>query len=100
LTLEALPLKLEVAGGRIMPEITAQEALEAGKNLDFSQVWAGFLKLQEQQAVTDAQIRQLSGKTDEQIRKMAIKVDKTSDDVNKVSCDVGKIVKNQGRLVE
>ena len=54
-----------------MAEMTAQEAAEWGKTLDFPTVWAYLIKL------------------GEKVDKMADKVDKTADTVRELSKNVG-----------
>jgi hypothetical protein len=81
--------------------MTAEQAAEAGKNLDFGQVWAALLK-------TDEQIEKMSkrvDKTSEEVAKMSQRVDKTSDVVAKTSDvvaktseDIAKITKNLGGI--
>jgi hypothetical protein len=74
--------------------MTAEQAAEAGKNLDFGQVWAALLK-------TDEQIEKMSrrvDKTAEEIAKTAEEVAKMSQRVDKNSADVAKIAKNLGGI--
>jgi hypothetical protein len=62
--------------------MTAEQAAEAGKDLDFGKVWAALLK------------------TDEQIEKMSKKVDKTTEDVAKTSEDVANLSKRVDKTSE
>jgi hypothetical protein len=63
-----------------MAEMTAQEAAEWGKTLDFPTVWAALMK------------------NDVQINKLGEKVDKTTENVNKMAEKVDDIGENTGGL--
>ena len=65
-----------------MAEMTAQEAAEWGKTLDFPTVWAYLIKL------------------GEKVDKMADKVDKTADTVRDLSKNVGGLNGSMGELIE
>jgi methyl-accepting chemotaxis protein len=63
-----------------MAEMTAQEAAEWGKTLDFTTVWAALTKM------------------GERVDKMAEKVDWTTENVNKLAEQVDRVTKNVGGL--
>jgi hypothetical protein len=80
--------------GKTMAPMTAEQAAEAGRNLDFDKVWAALLK-------TDEQIEKMSkrvDKTSEDVATMSKRVDKTSEVVAKTSEEVAKITKNLGGI--
>ena len=70
-----------------MAEMTAAEAAEWGKTLDFPTVWATITKMGEK-----------VDKTAETVDKMGKKVDKTADSVNELSQTVKELTKNVGGL--
>jgi phage-related tail protein len=83
-----------------MAEMTAAQATEWGKTLDFPQVWATITalgdKFDRMAAKTDEQIRQMSARTDEQIRQMSTKVDSTTANVDKMAKTIENLQDNVG----
>jgi hypothetical protein len=69
-----------------MAPMTAEQAEEYGKTLDFAKVWAALMK-------TDEQLRESQKKTDEQIARMSEKADK-------VTANVGGLNRSMGELIE
>jgi hypothetical protein len=83
--------------------MTAEQALEAGKNLDFEQVWTAIMGLRDSQTETAELIRQIGvrvDKTTEAARKAADTVDKMTRKVDKVTENVGGLNRSLGELIE
>jgi hypothetical protein len=80
-----------------MTVMTAEQALEAGKNLDFTQVWTALMetraRMEEMFAKTDAEMREMFAKSDAQIEKMSRRVDNVAE-------TLGKFGNSQGSLLE
>lgn len=74
--------------------MTAEQAAEAGKDLDFTKVWAALMRVSAQQEKTSRQQR----KTDAQIAKMSERVDKTSERVDKTSERIDKTLEEVAKL--
>ncbi|MDR2634227.1 MAG: hypothetical protein LBC51_11505 [Treponema sp.] len=72
-----------------MAEMTAEEAAEWGKTLDFPTVWTALLKLGEK-----------VDKTTENINKLGERVDKMAEKVDWVTSNVGGLNLSMGELVE
>jgi len=72
-----------------MPEMTVQEAMEWGKTLDFTTVWATLTKLGEK-----------IDKTTENINNIGNKVDKMAERVDRVTENVGGLNRSVGELIE
>ena len=72
-----------------MPEMTAQEAAEWGKTLNFETVWATITRLGEK-----------IDKTTENINNLGYKVDKMAEKVDRVSDNVGGLNRSVGELIE
>jgi hypothetical protein len=101
--------------GRILASMTAEQAAEAGKNLDFNKVWAALLKTDEQIEKMSKRVDKTSeiaaktseivaktseevAKTSEEVAQLSKRVDKTSEVVAKTSADIAKITKNLGGI--
>jgi hypothetical protein len=95
--------------------MTAEQAAEAGKNLDFGQVWAALLKTDEQIEKMSKRVDKLSqrvdktsdivaetsavvAKTSVDVAKMSQRVDKNSARLDKTSREIDKIMKNLGGI--
>ena len=79
-----------------MAEMTAEEAAEWGKTLDFPTVWAALME-------TKNRIDKMAEKVDkatDTVNKMGEKVDKTADTVRELSKNVGGLNGSMGELVE
>jgi hypothetical protein len=77
-----------------MAVMTAEEAAEWGKTLDFPTVWAAIMR-------TEANLNDLDKKIDrsaETVNKMGQKVDKTTENVNKMAEKIDRIGENVGGL--
>jgi hypothetical protein len=72
-----------------MAEMTAEEAAEWGKTLDFPTVWTALLKLGEN-----------VNKMGENVNKMGEKVDKMAERVDRVTANVGGLNLSMGELIE
>jgi hypothetical protein len=77
-----------------MAEMTAEEAAEWGKTLDFPTVWAALLKVGERIDKMGERV----DKTTENINKMGEKVDKTTENINKMGERVDRVTANVGGL--
>jgi hypothetical protein len=82
-----------------MEAMTAEQAAEAGKDLNFAKVWAALMENREQQRRTDEQQR----RTDEQIARMSKEVAelsmsgrRTDEQIAKTSKEVAELSKNIG----
>ncbi|GAB6393677.1 MAG: hypothetical protein MdMp014T_3050 [Treponematales bacterium] len=73
-----------------MAAMTAEQAAEAGKDLDFAKVWAALMETREQ-------IAEASAKTDAQIAKMSAETAKTIKDL---SANIGGVNNTLGKLTE
>jgi hypothetical protein len=90
-----------------MAEMTAEEAAEWGKTLDFPTVWAALLKLGERidraAANTEERNKELDKKiaeTTANINKMGENVDKMAKRVDRVTANVGGLNLSMGELIE
>jgi hypothetical protein len=75
-----------------MEAMTAEQAAEWGKTLDFPTVWAALME-------TRAYIIEVAGKVDrttESVERMANKVDRTTENVDKMAAKVDKVSENIG----
>jgi hypothetical protein len=84
-----------------MAEMTAEEAAEWGKNLDFPTVWTALLKLGEKVDKTTENINQMGKKVDkttENINKLGEKVDRVTGNLNKLGEKVDRVTGNVGGL--
>ena len=72
-----------------MPEMTAQEAMEWGKTLNFETVWATITKLGDK-----------IEKTTENINNIGNRVDKMAEKVDRVTANVGGLNRSVGELIE
>jgi hypothetical protein len=79
-----------------MAEMTAEEAAEWGKTLDFPTVWAALLRLGEKVDKTTENISRL----DEKIARAAETVNKMGEKVDRVTGNVGGLNQSMGELVE
>ena len=86
-----------------MAEMTAEEAVEWGKTLDFPTVWAYLTKVGERvdkAAETVDKMGLKVDKTAEMVDKMVLKFDETADMVKRLSKNVGGLNVSMGELVE
>lgn len=86
-----------------MAEMTAEQAVEWGKTLDFPTVWAALMENRVQISNLGENLNKLGEKVDkttETVNKMGIKVDKMADKVDRVSENVGGLNRSVGELVE
>jgi len=74
--------------------MTAQEAEEWGKTLDFPTVWAAMMEDRERSAKLDEKIDRVTANID----KLGEKVDRTTENVNKMSERVDRVTANVGGL--
>jgi hypothetical protein len=78
-----------------MADMTAQEAAEQGKSLDFEKVWAIFADIGQRQAKTDEQIKEIGrrqAKTDEQLTRLEKTVARVSENVGGLNGSMGDLV--------
>jgi predicted nuclease with TOPRIM domain len=85
-----------------MAAMTAQEALERGKNLDFEKVWAMFVETDRKFAETDRkfveaaeqfqEIGRRQAKTDEQLTRLEKTVERVSGNVGGLNVSMGELV--------
>ncbi|MDR0567825.1 MAG: hypothetical protein LBG87_01275 [Spirochaetaceae bacterium] len=85
--------------------MTAQEAAEWGKTLDFPTVWAALTKMGERVDKMAEKVDQtteivadLSKSTTENINALSIKIDRTTETVNKLAEKVDRVTGNVGGL--
>jgi hypothetical protein len=89
--------------GTEMPEMTAEQAAEWGKTLNFEKVWAALMENREQFKETDRKIAEAAAQSRETDRKLAesakqlTRLEKT---VERVSNNVGGLNRSMGELVE
>jgi tetrahydromethanopterin S-methyltransferase subunit G len=86
-----------------MAEMTAEEAAEWGKSLDFPTVWTALLKLGERIDKTTENIDKVGeriDKTAENIDKVGERIDKLGEKVDRVTGNVGGLNQSMGDLVE
>jgi tetrahydromethanopterin S-methyltransferase subunit G len=102
-----------------MAEMTAQEAAEWGKTLDFPTVWAALMETRERFAEVGARLDQVGvevgakfaevgarldqmgarvDQTTENVNRMGARVDQTTENVNKMAERVDRITQNVGGL--
>jgi len=81
--------------------MTVQEAMEWGKTLDFTTVWATLTKLGEKVDETTRNLNNLGDKVDkttENVNNLGDKVDKTTETVQKMAEKVDRVSENVGGL--
>ena len=86
-----------------MTAMTAEQAAEAGKDLDFAKVWAALMENREQQRKTDKQIAELSisgRRTDKQIAELSISGRRTDKQIAELSKNIGGVNRSLGRWTE
>jgi hypothetical protein len=93
-----------------MEVMTAEQAAEAGKDLDFAKVWAALMENREQQRRTDEQIAKMSKemdkllasgrRTDEQQRRTDEQIAKTSKEVAELSKNIDREHRSPGGWTE
>jgi predicted AAA+ superfamily ATPase len=78
-----------------MAAMTAQEALERGKNLDFEKVWAILAEVGQKQAEAAEQIKEVGqkqAKTDEQLTRLEKTVERVSGNIGGLNVSMGDLV--------
>ena len=75
-----------------MAEMTADQAAEWGKTLDFPTVWAALMKNEAQISSMGEKFDQLAQNLTENVNKMAEKVDRIGDNVGGLNRSVGELV--------
>jgi hypothetical protein len=99
--------------------MTAEEALEAGKDLTFEKVWVTIhemsaetdrkiressaetdRRIRESSAETDRKIRESSAETDRKIQKMSDRIDKMAEKVDRIADNLGGLGRSMGELIE
>jgi hypothetical protein len=81
-------------GGHFMAEMTAQEAAEWGKTLDFPTVWAALMESGKRFDRMSERFDRMS----ERVDKMGERVDQTTETVNKLAEKVDRVTSNVGGL--
>jgi uncharacterized protein YdbL (DUF1318 family) len=90
-----------------MQTMTAEQAAEWGKTLDFPTVWAmitklgesqqeGYKQLKEMSAATDARIKEMFTATDAQIEKLGQRVNATTESVHEMARKVDEVTAQLG----
>jgi hypothetical protein len=79
-----------------MPEMTAEQAAEWGKSLNFEKVWAALMENREQFKETDRKLAE----TDRIVKENARQLERLEKTVERVSKNVGGLNRSVGELVE
>jgi RecB family endonuclease NucS len=83
----------------MMQTMTAEQALEAGKNLDFAQVWSTITALGQKIDQTMTNFTQMSAQTDAQIRQMSAKSGVTDEQLRQISNETKEYLEQVGQEV-
>jgi hypothetical protein len=78
-----------------MPKMTAEEALEAAKNLDFYQVWAALMKLEENLDRTDKQLAEQRAEAEKQRAEERAEAKRQRDEAEKQRAQRAEIEKQR-----
>jgi hypothetical protein len=79
-----------------MAEMTAEQAAELGKSLNFEKVWAMFAEIGRKQTETAEQ----SKKTDEQLKELGRRQAKTDEQIKELSVNIGGVSRKLGKWSE
>jgi hypothetical protein len=79
-----------------MTAMTAEQAAEAGKDLDFAKVWAALMENREQQRKTDEQITRMS----KEVAELSISGRRTDKLIAELSKNIGGVNRSLGRWTE
>jgi len=86
-----------------MAEMTAQEAAEWGKTLNFETVWATITRMGEKVDRTTENINKMGERIDKttiEFTEMCKKVDKTTENINRMGERVGRTTENVNKMDE
>jgi hypothetical protein len=86
-----------------MPEMTAEQAAEWGKTLNFEKVWAAFMENREQFKETDRKMMETDRKmmeTDRKIAETAQQIARLEKNLDRLGINVGGLNRSLGELIE